>query len=133
MTPFILAVLGLFVVQTIVPTALRYFTQPALRPHLGDALRARDTPPPMPLVGSRADRALANLQEALPVFLGLALLVELKGVAAGLATQGALVFLIARVLYVPAYLTAIAGVRSTVWSVSWLGLGMMIATLLRAG
>ncbi|MFK7929726.1 MAG: MAPEG family protein, partial [Myxococcota bacterium] len=46
-----------------------------------------------------------------------------------LANLGALIFLGARILYVPAYLSNILGVRSVVWGVSWIGLGLMIGAL----
>ena len=35
------------------------------------------------------------------------------------------------VLYVPAYLTGVPGVRSAVWVGSWVGLAMMLAPFLR--
>ena len=130
MTTWILAVLGLWVVQTMIPSTLRYTGDAEKRAeNLQIALRGRDNPPPMPVMGGRAERALANLQEALPVFLTVGLLLEIHGDVPALATQGAAFFFVMRVLYVPAYLSAILGLRSMVWMSSWLGLAAMVWAL----
>ncbi|MEZ4317812.1 MAG: MAPEG family protein [Myxococcota bacterium] len=134
MTLWILAVLALFVVQTLIPATFRWVVAPSDRVgSLVTALGSRDAPPPMPVMGERAARALANLHEALPVFVTIALLLEIRGDPGSWAQGGAAVFLGARVLYVPAYLSGIPGVRSTVWVVSWLGLGAMLVELLAPG
>ena len=126
----ILAVLALFVLQTYLPATIRYLLAgPGTLDRLRVALGPRDEQPPLSPMGGRAARALANMQEAMPVFLGLALLHVAKGTAEGLPTTGAMVFFLARVLYVPSYLSGISGLRSLVWGVSWVGLGMMIAAL----
>jgi uncharacterized MAPEG superfamily protein len=75
---------------------------------------------------------LTNLQEALPVFLTLALLHVGRGSIEASALYGAWTFFVARALYVPAYLSGIAGIRLAVWVLSWLGLAPMVATLLVA-
>lgn len=95
------------------------------------ALGPRDYEPPFSAVGARAARALANMHEALPVFLTLGLLHVVRATDDALATSGAALFVAARALYVPAYLVGWPGVRSTIWVVSWLGLGAMIVTLAR--
>lgn len=134
MINLILFVLGLFVIQTLLPASFRYLLAgPGTWPRLKIALGPRDTQPPLSTMGSRAERALANLHEALPVFLALALLYVNLDSQSGLATQGAWTFLIARLLYVPAYLAGVFGLRSTIWVVSWIGLGMMIAALFPGG
>lgn len=129
MLPWILAALALFVVQSMLGTLIRYFLgSGAIGSNLWDALGGRDSPPDMPVLGARASRALTNMQEALFVFLPLAILAQIQG-ADGLAFWGAALWLGARVLYVPAYLTAIPGVRSTVWVISWLGLGALATSV----
>jgi uncharacterized MAPEG superfamily protein len=131
MIALILLVLLLFVVQTLLPSSIRYLRSRAgMGQKLGIALGPRDQQPDMPILGGRAARALANLQEALPVFLTLALLHLIRGTATGTPTTGALVFLIYRALYVPAYLSGVPGVRSAVWMTSWVGLGMLLVPLL---
>lgn len=127
----ILAVLGLFVVQTLLPPSIRYLLAgPGTAKRLQVALGPRDEQPPLSTTGRRAERALANMHEALPVFLALALLHVVRGTDAGSAVQGAWLFLAARVAYVPAYLSAVSGLRSIIWVASWIGLGLMIAPLL---
>lgn len=129
MLPWIFAVLALFVAQTLLPSTIRYLLAgPGLWERLRIALGSRDEEPPLSQRAIRAQRALANLHEALPVFMTLALVLEIRG-ADELATRGAAVFLGARVLYVPAYLSGITGLRSTIWMASWVGLALMVAAL----
>ena len=80
-------------------------------------------------MGGRALRAQRNMAEAMPVFLALALLLEMKG-APGLAVPGAITFLAGRALYVPAYLAGVYGLRTTAWTVGLVGLGMMAYALM---
>ncbi len=128
--PWILAVLGVFVLQTLIPPIVRYlFAGPGTGARLRIALGARDEQPPLSEVGRRAERALDNMHEALPVFLTLAVLHLVQRTPGDLPNAGAAVFLVARVIYLPAYMSGITGLRSAVWVVSWVGLIMMIAAL----
>ena len=130
MQTWILAVLALFVLQTYLPATIRYLLAgPGTLGRLRVALGPRDEQPPLSPVGGRAARALANMQEAMPIFLALSLLHVAKGTGDGSAAQGAMIFFLARVAYVPAYLWGVSGLRSAVWGVSWVGLGWMIAAL----
>src|SRR5512134_1527331 len=99
----VLLVLALFVVQTMLPNRFR---EPAPAGDSGglaaSSLGPRDNPPALTRIGGRAERALANMQEALPVFLALALMNMIVGTAAAQALTGAWIFFIARLLYVPA-------------------------------
>jgi uncharacterized MAPEG superfamily protein len=132
MTTAILGVLGLFVLQTLLPATIRYLLAgPGTGARLKIALGPRDSQPPLSAAGCRAERALANMYEALPVFMGLALLLLIGGKPSELATQGAWIFLVARILYVPAYLAGIFGLRSLIWVVGWVGLLQMLMALLR--
>lgn len=130
MIALMLAVLALFVVQTFVPSVIRHrLIRGGMAAHLRTALGSRDDPPPLsPLLG-RAQRAVANMQEALPVFLTLALLHVIRQTPGDLPTTGGSVFLGARTLYVLAYLSGIQGIRTALWIASWVGLGMMLAAL----
>lgn len=130
MIVWILAALALFVVQTMMPATIRYLLAgPGTLARLRLALGPRDEQPPLSPIGQRAARALANMHEAMPVFLALALLHVIRATDGSLATSGAALFVAARAVYVPAYLSGWAGVRSTIWVVSWLGLGAMIVPL----
>jgi uncharacterized MAPEG superfamily protein len=124
----VLLVLALFVVQTLLPGRFR---EPAPRKEtLVENLGNRDHLRPLTVVGGRADRALSNMHEALPVFLALALMNMIVGTAAGLAVTGATVFLVARTAYVVVYMVGIPVVRTLIWVAGWVGLAMMIAPLL---
>lgn len=81
------------------------------------------------LVG-RAARALANLLETYPAFVGLALALVVSQKAGGLGATGAAVWFWARVAFVVLYLSGIAYVRTVAWLVSILGLVLMVAALL---
>ncbi|RME17267.1 MAG: hypothetical protein D6801_03800 [Alphaproteobacteria bacterium] len=130
MTGWILAALAVFFVQTLLPSAARALSR---RPEQIAFLRGnRDREPPHTVMSARMARALRNMFEALPVFLALALLAEIHGTTGGWVRIGAMVFVLARIAYVPAYGSGIAPLRSLVWAVGHVGLGMMIGGLLTA-
>ena len=87
----------------------------------------RDNPPDMSVVAARLDRAKNNMLEALPFFLGLALLALAKGVETRQVVYGAATFLIARIAYVPAYVSGVPMLRSAVWLIANAGLLAMAA------
>ena len=89
----------------------------------------RDEPLELTLNAGRAKRAMANLNEAIIVFLPLALLSVHFGLNEGLAWWGAVVFLLARIAYVPAYIIAYGLTRSAFWTLGHIGLGMMAVAL----
>lgn len=131
MVLIVLLVLALFVLQTLLPNRFREPRPAGEAGKLSESpLGPRDHPPPFTLVGARAARALANMQEALPVFLALALLNLILGTAAAMAITGGWIFLIARVLYVPTYLAGIPVLRTLIWAVGWAGLIMMLIPVL---
>ena len=126
----VLLVLALFVVQTMLPGRFREPAVDGAKGRLMENLGNRDHMRPLTAVGERAERALENMHEALPVFLALALMNMIVGTAAGTAITGATVFLFARVAYVGIYMAGVPVVRTLVWAVGWVGLVMMIAPLL---
>ncbi len=131
MTRLIFAVLALFIVQTLLAPSIRYLLAgPGTGARLRIALGPRDEQPPLSPVGARAERALANMYEALLVFLTVALLHVVARTPGGLATTGASVFLAARVLYVPAYLVGVTGLRSLLWVCGHAGLAAMAIALI---
>ena len=125
----VLLVLALFVIQTLLPGRFREPKADGTQGKLMENLGNRDTQRPLTVIGQRASRALANMHEALPVFLALALLNMIAGTAGASAVTGATVFLIARILYVGVYIAGIAVVRTLLWGVSWVGLIMMLIPL----
>jgi uncharacterized MAPEG superfamily protein len=125
----VLLVLALFILQTLLPNRFREPAPDAPSPRT-EALGNRDHQRPLTIVGGRAERALANMQEALPVFLALALMNMIAAPGAGIALTGAWVFVIARTIYVPIYLAGVRVVRTLCWAAGVVGLAMMVAPLL---
>ena len=119
MTILIFCALGVFVAQTFLPVLFRYVLRKD--PQLLATLGARDTPPETSVYGARSERALQNTQEAMIVFLPLALL----GMSVDGAVLGAQLFVGARVAYVPAYILGIPALRSLIWGVGVFGLVLM--------
>jgi uncharacterized MAPEG superfamily protein len=130
MVLIVLLVLALFVIQTLLPGRFREPPGPGEKAGLAENLGNRDHMRPLTVTGQRAARALANMHEALPVFLALALMNMIVGTAAGMAITGAWVFLIARTLYTVIYIAGIPVLRTLVWAVGWVGLVMMLLPLL---
>jgi uncharacterized MAPEG superfamily protein len=130
MVLLVLLVLALFVLQTLLPGRFREPAPEGGKGKLMENLGNRDHVRPLTVVGERAARALANMHEALPVFLALALLNMIVGTAAGMAVTGAAIFLMARVVYVAIYIAGVPVLRTLVWAAGWVGLALMIAPLL---
>jgi uncharacterized MAPEG superfamily protein len=85
-------------------------------------------PPPTPEL-IRAQNALRNFMETLPIFLTLGLLTLHFGVSAGTATIGAYIYLAARVAHAPCYLLGLSPWRSVAYAVSLVGLVTMAVPL----
>lgn len=128
MTFWILAVLALFFVQTLLPSVARAASGEA--DQIAFLRGNRDEEPPHTLYSGRMAHALRNMFEALPVFLPLALLAEIKGIESGWALWGAGLFFIARLAYVPAYGSGIVLLRSASWGIGHAGLVMMVIGIL---
>ena len=130
MVALILFVLLLYIVQTFVPTTIMSRAMgPGIMHYSGGP---RDEQLKLTVKAARAKRALDNMNEAMIVFLPLALISVQLGLNDGLAYWGAAVFLLARVAYVPAYITSIGFTRSLVWTIGHIGLGMMAVALFKA-
>ncbi|WP_341678029.1 MAPEG family protein [Niveibacterium sp. SC-1] len=94
-------------------------------------LGARDSEPrPLGPVAARLLRAQANLFETLPLFVAAVLLVSVAQRTGPLTYWGALIYLIARVVYVPLYAAGVAVLRTLVWLISLVGLLMLIVAAL---
>lgn len=93
---------------------------------VGKYLGSRDEEPEASPVHGRAKRANRNFNENYPVFMGLGILALVVAEAdVAMATTGAMIFVIARVLYLPLYMAAVPVVRSVVYIVGLVGLIMM--------
>lgn len=87
--------------------------------------RDEELPPADPLVG-RLARAQANFFETFPIAIAAILIVHAAGLANAATGWGALIWLGARVAYLPIYAMGIAGLRTAVFLVSLLGLAMVL-------
>jgi len=91
------------------------------------ALSSRDEAKDVSPLTGRLTRALRNFIETYPAFIGLALALAVTGKHGGLGATGALW---ARVVYVPVFAAGIAGLRTGVWTVSMIGLLLMLIQLM---
>ncbi|MBP7703785.1 MAG: MAPEG family protein [Caulobacter sp.] len=86
--------------------------------------------PPLSALGGRLSRAQANLFETLPLFIAAVLIAHVADRNGVLTHWGTLVYLAGRVVYVPLYAFGVKQLRSLVWLVSIVGLGMVAAAIL---
>ncbi|MCF3935985.1 MAPEG family protein [Acuticoccus sp. M5D2P5] len=95
------------------------------------AMGPRDSgPPAVSLAAQRADRAFRNVLETYPVFAAAAIGVVVADGANGLSAVAAILYLVGRIVYVPAYIVPMGPLRSLVWGLSLLGIGLMLLRLL---
>jgi len=94
-------------------------------------MSARDAelPPLSPLAG-RLARAQTNFFETFPLFAAAILIVAVTQIYSVYSYWGALIYLIARVIYLPLYALGIPKIRTGVWLVSILGLLLVLLPLL---
>ncbi len=83
---------------------------------------------PSPLAG-RADRAAKNMLENLAMVTALIAAVHFAGKADAQASLGANIFFWSRAAYWPCYLAGITHLRTVIWLVSVVGMGMIAAAL----
>jgi len=90
----------------------------------------REDQPPPTGANARAIRAGNNMLENLPLFLGLVAIAHLGGRSGDRVVLGAQLWFWARVAYWPIYLAGIPVLRTVVWWVSIIGLGVIFTALL---
>ena len=92
---------------------------------------ARDETLPAPdVMSGRTMRAQANFQETFPIAIVALLGVVLANKTSATTALGGWIWLGARVVYLPLYASGVRVIRTAVWSVSMIGLGMVIWPLL---
>lgn len=89
----------------------------------------RDAPREVTGISGRFVRAHRNLLEIFPHFVAALFLVHAAHAAGTLSVVGAWQFVVARVLYVPAYAFAPPGVRPICWVAAWLGILLIVLDL----
>ncbi|MCT4607692.1 MAG: MAPEG family protein [Pelagimonas sp.] len=93
---------------------------------LSHAMGPRDTPLEKPDVCGRLHRALANHTEGLVLFAIAALVVTYADKGSGITAAFSALYLIARVLYVPAYAFGWTPWRTIIWMVGFLATNFLL-------
>lgn len=117
---------------------LLQFAQLLLAVVLGDTqtglkygLGPRDEPRPFHGMAARVDRALTNHYAALGLFTLAVVVITLGEKSSSLTVTSSWAYLIARVLYVPAYMSGIPFIRSLLWSIAFLAtITLLVVALL---
>ena len=94
------------------------------------SLSNREKPLETNPLAHRADRTASNTIETFVLFLGLASVAMASAATSPLILQGAELFLLARLVFVPVYYAGIKYVRTLVWLAGVVGLIMMLMGLL---
>jgi uncharacterized MAPEG superfamily protein len=89
----------------------------------------RDNLPPPSALSGRADRTASNTMENFVLFAAIALTIHAAGLDNERVATGAQMFFWARVVYVPVYYAGITYLRSAIWLIGVIGIGMMLAAL----
>ena len=94
---------------------------------------ARDEalPPAEPIVG-RLARAQANFFETFPIFAAAVLIVQVARLGDDLSAIGAMIWLGARIAYLPVYALGIPKVRTLIFLVSMIGLALVLRPAIQA-
>jgi uncharacterized MAPEG superfamily protein len=93
--------------------------------------RDEDLPPPEPIVG-RLARAQANFLETFPIFAAAVLIVHAAGLNDDMTALGALLWLAARVVYLPVYALGIPRLRTAIFMVSIAGMALVLRPAIAA-
>jgi uncharacterized MAPEG superfamily protein len=94
-------------------------------------LGPRDEPKAVGVVAARLNRALANFLETFPLFAAALLACDFAGKFGPLTHWGAVLYVVGRLLFVPIYASGLAVVRTLVWTVSMVGIVMVIVAFFR--
>ena len=109
----------LVLIQITIPVLISLFTNNVKLSYL---FSARDKEANTSIYVDRANRSLKNLFETLPIFIGLILLSIISDVDNSFL---AMIWLLARIIYVPVYIVGINYVRTGIWAIALICLIMM--------
>ena len=109
----------LVIIQLTIPMLIELFTK---NTSLKYFLSSRDENTKISAQAQRANRALKNLLETFPIFIGITLLSLFKDVD---NSTIALFWLIFRIIYVPVYVLGIDYLRTGIWTASLICLILM--------
>lgn len=97
----------------------------------GYLMGPRDEPKAVGVVAARLDRALKNFLETFPLFAAAVIACVLAGKTGPLTLYGAVLYVVARALYVPLYASGVAVVRTLAWTASVIGILMVVVAFFR--
>ena len=123
-----IAALGAVLLFVYIFTATRFKTQQYGR-EWNVGARDEALPQPNPMSG-RTMRAQANFLETFPIAVVALLGVAIAGRTSNLTAIGGWILLGARVIYLPLYAVGIRVVRTVVWTISMIGIAMVLWPLL---
>jgi uncharacterized MAPEG superfamily protein len=89
----------------------------------------RDEPVVLTGMAGRLERAFANFRETFPLFAAAVVVVYLSGRIGFVSAHGALLYVVARLIYLPLYAFGVPVARSVVWLLSFIGIGMVLAAM----
>jgi uncharacterized MAPEG superfamily protein len=87
----------------------------------------RDDTKPVGVVAARLNRALANFLETFPLFAAALLACDFAAKFGPMTMWGAVLYVVGRALYVPVYAAGLAVVRTLIWTVTIVGIVMVIS------
>ena len=128
MTPELTALATAALVQFAQLGAFGYFVR--RQGNLGYQVSNRDAPPPHTGPAARAQRAMANHTENLILFAIAVTVVTLSDEATRFTATCAWLYVIARILYVPAYVAGHPPLRALAWGLGWVSTLLMILAAL---
>ena len=114
----------LILIQITIPIVIGLFTNNVKLPYL---FSPRDKEAKTSIYIDRANRSLKNLFETLPIFIGVVLLSIINDVD---NTSQAIIWLLARIIYVPVYIIGINYLRTGIWAISLICLILMSVNFL---
>jgi uncharacterized MAPEG superfamily protein len=87
--------------------------------------------PPLTGVAGRLERATCNYLETFPFFAALVLAAQATDVHDALTEWGSIMYIGARIVYLPLYACGVVLVRSLVWNIAAIGMFLFVIALLR--
>jgi uncharacterized MAPEG superfamily protein len=90
----------------------------------------RDTPMPSQGTAARMERAYHNFTETFPLFAAALLAVVMQSKSGGLSHVGAILYVVARVVYIPLYAFGVAYFRSLAWVIATIGIVLLVIAAL---
>ncbi len=118
---------ALYLVMVLLPPVLRSkgWTPGGVQALAGN----RDALPEASAMAGRAQRASVNMLEAMIMFAPLVLTARAAAIPDAQTALGAQIFFFARVAYLPIYVIGIPYLRTLVWMVGLVGMGMIASAL----